>query len=152
MRCLPVIALAFLRNVLILSTYLYWTFPGGSDGKESACDAGDLGWEDSLEKGMATQSSILAWGIPKIEKPGRLQSRGSQRVGHNRATNTFHLLNLDHVSEAGLGIGKIKWMRHAISSLEVGWIWEHWIERTKKKTSRTYWYNISNCTFIFSHR
>ena len=36
---------------------------GGSDGKESACNAGDLGWEDPLEEGMATHSSILAWRI-----------------------------------------------------------------------------------------
>ena len=36
-------------------------FPGGSEGKESACHAGDLSWEDSLEGGMATHSSILAW-------------------------------------------------------------------------------------------
>ena len=35
-------------------------FPGGSDGKESDCNAGDLGWEDSLEEGMATHSSVLA--------------------------------------------------------------------------------------------
>ena len=42
-----------------------------------------LGWEDSLEKGMATHSSILAWRIPQTEEPGRLQSMGSQRVGHN---------------------------------------------------------------------
>ena len=35
-----------------------------------------------LEKGMATHSSILAWRIPRTEKPGRLQSTGSQRVGH----------------------------------------------------------------------
>ena len=41
------------------------SFPGGSDGKESICNAGDLGWEDPLEKGMATYSSILAWRIPK---------------------------------------------------------------------------------------
>ena len=39
-------------------------FEGGSDGKESACSAGDLGWEDPLEKEMATHSSILAWRIP----------------------------------------------------------------------------------------
>ena len=39
-------------------------FPGGSASKESTCHAGDLGWEDPLEKGMATHSSILAWGIP----------------------------------------------------------------------------------------
>ena len=40
-----------------------------------------LGWEDPLEKGLATHSSILAWRNPWTEKPGRLQSRGSQRVG-----------------------------------------------------------------------
>ena len=39
-------------------------FPGGSDGKESACNVGDLGWDDPLEEGMATHSSILAWRIP----------------------------------------------------------------------------------------
>ena len=39
-----------------------------------------LGWEDLLEKKMATHSSILAWKIPWTEKPGRLQSMGSQRV------------------------------------------------------------------------
>ena len=42
-----------------------------------------LGWEDPLEKGMATHSSILAWRIPGTEEPGRPQSIGSQRVGHN---------------------------------------------------------------------
>ena len=42
-----------------------------------------LGWEDALEKGMATHSSILAWKIPWTEEPGRLQSIGSQRVGHD---------------------------------------------------------------------
>ena len=39
--------------------------------------------EDTLEKGMATDSSILAWRIPRTEEPGRLQSMGSQRVGHD---------------------------------------------------------------------
>ena len=57
-------------------------FSGGSNGKESACNAGDsgliLGQEDSLEKEMVTHSSILAWRIPWTEKPGRLQSAGSQ--------------------------------------------------------------------------
>ena len=42
-----------------------------------------LGWEDPLEKGMATHSSIPAWGIPWTEEPGGLQSMGSQRVGHD---------------------------------------------------------------------
>ena len=45
-----------------------------------------LGQESPLEKGMATHSSILAWEIPWTEEPGRLQSMGSQRVGHDLAT------------------------------------------------------------------
>ena len=67
-------------------------FAGGSDGKESACNAGDLGlipgfdpwvWEDPLEQGRATHSSILAWRIPWTEEPGGLQPMGSQRVTHD---------------------------------------------------------------------
>ena len=62
-------------------------FPGDSDGKESTCNAGDSGLipgsEDPLEKEMATHSSILAWEIPWTEVSGRLQSMGSQRVGHD---------------------------------------------------------------------
>ena len=46
------------------------------------------GWEDPLEKGMATHSSILIWRIPWTEVPGGLQSIGLQRVGHNWVTNT----------------------------------------------------------------
>ena len=51
-----------------------------------------LGWEDLLEKGMATHSSILAQRIPWTEEPGRLQSMGLQAVRHNWATNTKHNL------------------------------------------------------------
>ena len=62
-------------------------FHGGSEGKASACDAGDPGsiprLGRSLEKEMATYSSILAWRIPWTEEPGGLQSMGSQRVGHD---------------------------------------------------------------------
>ena len=64
-----------------------WGFPGGSDGKESACSAGDqvqsLGQEDTLEKGIATHSSILAWRILWTEEPGGLLSIGLHRVGHD---------------------------------------------------------------------
>ena len=42
-----------------------------------------LGWEDPLEKGMATYSSILTWRIPWTEEPESLQSTGSQRVRHD---------------------------------------------------------------------
>ena len=44
---------------------------------------GSLGWEDPLEKEMTTHSSILAWEIPWAEESGRLQSTGSQKVGHD---------------------------------------------------------------------
>ena len=44
---------------------------------------GSLGWEDPLEKEMATHTSVLAWRIPWTEEPGGLQSTGLQRVGHN---------------------------------------------------------------------
>ena len=69
---------------------IIWGFPGGSDSKESACNVGDQGSIPgsgrSLEKEMATHSSILAWEIPWAEEPGVLQSMGSQRNGHNSVT------------------------------------------------------------------
>ena len=62
-------------------------FLSSSNGKESACNVGELGLisgsERSLEKVMATHCSILAWRISWTEEPGRLQSMGSQRVGHD---------------------------------------------------------------------
>ena len=67
------------QNAQVLKDSLW---AGGSDGKESSCNVGDLGQEDPLEKGMATRSSILAWRIPWTEEPGLLQSMGSQRVRH----------------------------------------------------------------------
>ena len=61
--------------------------PCGSVGKESTCDAGDLGSVPGLGRspgeGLATHSSIVAPGIPWTEAPGGLQSVGSQRVGHS---------------------------------------------------------------------
>ena len=62
-------------------------FPGGSDDKESACNAGDLGSIPGLGRsageGMATHSSVLAWIIPGTRAPGGLLSMGSHRVGHD---------------------------------------------------------------------
>ena len=67
-------------------------FSGGSDGKESDCNAGDSGSVPGLGRsageGNATHSSILAWSISWTEEPGGLQSMGSQRVRHYWATNT----------------------------------------------------------------
>ena len=66
-------------------------FPSGTSGKEPACQrqrlkeirVRSLGWEDPLEEGMATHSSILAWRIPWTEESDELPSIGSQRVGQD---------------------------------------------------------------------
>ena len=62
-------------------------FPGGSVLKKLSAKkeavARSLGREDTLEKEIVTHSSILGWEIPWTEEPGRLQSLGSQRVGHD---------------------------------------------------------------------
>ena len=83
---------------LLLSSLWIRDFPGDSDGKESACSAGDRIWslhrDDPLEKGVATHSSILAWRIPWTEEPGGLQSLRLQRVLHNWATNTHSFIPL----------------------------------------------------------
>ena len=71
---------------VFLSGLLHFVyFPGGSDGKESACNAGDLGLipVSPLEKEMATHSSIFAWRIPGTEEPGGMPSMGLHRVGHD---------------------------------------------------------------------
>ena len=70
-------------------------FPGGSDGEESACNLGDLGqflgwedsldWEDPLEEGMATHSSVLAWRIPK--------DRGAWRATVHMVTKSWAQLS-----------------------------------------------------------
>ena len=62
-----------------------------------------LGWEDPLEKGMATQSRILAWRIPWTEEPGGLQSMESQRIRHDWATNTEPLCLGTGLSNTGCG-------------------------------------------------
>ena len=69
----------------------YYAFPGDSMVKNLPAKqemwVWSLGWEDPPENEMATHFSILVWRIPWTEEPGRLPSRGLQRVGHNWATN-----------------------------------------------------------------
>ena len=71
---------------------IYRDFPGGSNGKEAACNAIDLGsipgWGRSPGEGNGTPS-IVAWRIPWTEEPGGLQSMGLQRIRHDWVTNTF---------------------------------------------------------------
>ena len=82
-----VVFVVVLVVIVMVAVVMVVGFPGGSDGKEYVCNVEtwvrSLGWEDPLEKGMATHSSILAWRIPWTEEPGGLQSMGSQRIGQD---------------------------------------------------------------------
>ena len=93
-------------------------FPGGSDGKESVCIAGDPGLFPGLRgpgggHGNPLQYSCLAnpmdkraWRIPWTEEPGRLQSMGSQRLGHSWKTLSFHF-PLWHTASHSWGRSKL---------------------------------------------
>ena len=74
----------------LLKYIQHFRFPHGSVVKnlpaKQEMHVRSLDWEDSLEKEMATHSSMLAWEIPQTEEIGRLQSMGSQRGGHDLAT------------------------------------------------------------------
>ena len=71
----------------VIPIYIVSGFASGSDGKESACSAENPGFTfgsgRSMEKRMTTHTNILAWRIPWTEKPGGLQSIGSQRIRHD---------------------------------------------------------------------
>ena len=92
-------------GAIFLPTPVFFGSPCGSSGKESACNAGDLGsilgWENPLEECMVTHSSILAWKLSWTEEPGRLQSTGLQRVGHDCVCTHTHthiyLLSIYHL-------------------------------------------------------
>ena len=80
-----------------LPTPVFLGFPCGSAVKESAHNGVGLGsipgWEDPLEKEMATHSSILAGRIPRIEEPGRLQSMGLQESDTTERPSTQHTMS-----------------------------------------------------------
>ena len=87
----PVLYRSLLVIYFVYSSMCVLGLPRWLSGKESACNARDTGGTGlipgsgrSLEEGMATHCSILAWRIPWTEEPGGLQSMGSQRVEHNR--------------------------------------------------------------------
>jgi len=115
-----------------------WLFPGLSQGQDfkgtpslvaqmiknlpviQETQVWSLGWEDPLERGMATHTSILAWRIPWTKKPGRLQSMGSQRAWHDWANNPS--LSLKPKLEAGLGVGEDGLLRRPL--LWLGCLWQ----------------------------
>ena len=91
-------------------------FPGGTSSKEPVCQRR----EDHLEKGMATDSSIPAWRIPWTEEPGRLQSTGLQRVGHDWSNLALPLLGLEDPSPLNSALCTIHYphaLRHLRSSV-----------------------------------
>ena len=89
-----------IRVFLMSRFFASGDFPGGSDDKAAAYNVGDSGLIPGLgrssEKEMATHSSTLAWIILRMEEHGRLQSMGSQRVGHDWVTSLslFHFLRI----------------------------------------------------------
>ena len=95
-----------------------WTHPGGLDGKKNLpavweTQVWSLGWEDPVEKDMATHTSILAWRMPWTEEPGRLQSMGLQRVRHDWVTNTLTfttVLGKGHLSHFFWQLGVASWL------------------------------------------
>ena len=75
-----------------------------------------LGREDPLEKEMATLSSILAWKIPWTEEPGRLQSMGLQRVGHDKETSlslSKHILKHTYIQKEKNMLHSLMWFQQA---------------------------------------
>ena len=83
-------------------------FAGGSVVKNLPANAGKMslfpGLGRSLEKGMATHSSIRAWRVPWTEEPGGLQSTGSQRVRHERVPNTHTHKETEVKADAASGV------------------------------------------------
>ena len=84
--------------------------------------------EDPPEQEMATQSSILAWSIPRTEELGGLQSTGSQRVGHDWATS-LSLSRAEHWLKCGVrlaaeALGRVSTKPDLLPSMQESWLWE----------------------------
>ena len=120
---------SFILNVILLnkwiicsySSYLPASLPRGSEGEASVCNAEDLrsvlGREDPQAKEMATQSSTIAWKIPWMEETGRLQSMGSQKVGHDWVTSlSLYPINIVFDSILFLYLKKYRNLHHKLQS------------------------------------
>ena len=117
-------------------------FPGGSDDKESACNAGNPslipGWGRSPGRGMATHSSILAWRIPWTEEPDGLRSMGSQESDTTEwLTLSLSVKNPIKKIKGQLQIGKKLQATHLINSLS--------IERMKMYKPTIHWDEKKQC-------
>ena len=141
-----------MRILLILNFVLYITCPfslaalrilslslifrGGSVCQESTCSAGDLGLipgsGSSLEKDMATHSSILAWRISWTEEPDGLQSMGSQGAGHDWTTTSspWHLFSVVWLGCAFVCFHVFFFLRFAKFFRSVGWWFSFMMENS----------------------
>ena len=116
-----------------------------------------LGWEDPLEKEMATHSSILAWRIPWTEEFIRLQSMGLQRVGHKWTINTFTFLLILLIF---LGASKLQmhsfivcrvWVFVVVQSLRCLWLFvTPWTVSCQASLSFTISWSLLKLMFIVS--
>ena len=132
-----------------LTTPVFWGFPGGSAGKESACNSGDLGSIPGLGRcpggGKATHSSILAWRIPWT-----VQSMRSQRVGHDWATFTFtfHLWGNYFSRDALFRIEVSGWYAKALFQSWSLFSSVHWVDgATPSSQGFSFVYRRLACTF-----
>ena len=113
---------------LFVLIFAFRGFPDGSLVKNPPANAGDLGLipgsEDALEKGIATNSSILDWKIPWTEGPGRLQSIGSHRIRHDwaRAWEKEFAFQLSF-SVQYTGAYHFHWSSLSISSHRIVFLW-----------------------------
>ena len=107
-----------------------------------------VGWEDHLEEGMATHSSIIAWRIPWTEEPGRLQSMGSRRVGHDRRDLACaHTRKFNRIS-CVLAIWVSSLMKGLFSTFPIFFLYLHYLH-----FSYWFWKIIySLWLFFISHR
>ena len=108
-----------------------------------------LGWEDPLEKGMVTHSSILAWRIPGTEEPGGQQSMGSQRVRYNWMTNTKeqkdsgtirHLPIIVILFTLWRNLSRITWIcKHFFTFTCIPLRNKSWLQTVQHKRKFSYW-------------
>ena len=102
---------------------------------------------EHLEKEMAVHSSAIAWKIPWTEELGRLQSMGSQRVGHDWATSLSHF-HFEHLSDLNTYI-----ITHLVSKAENAWLWKILMYSTIQNAHLdATFYSYPNYNILFSNK